>query len=274
MTESLNTVLGATGFVGSHLVRYFKSNDMAVWAPSRGDLSLFDRELGDVYYCIGMTSDFREHPFETVESHVSFLAKVLRDANFDRLIYLSSTRIYSVDGGTSEDAFLNVRPRPMSDLYNLSKLLGESLCFNTHRSGIKVVRMSNVYGPDFSSRNFLASLIFEGLERRYIELGTTADSGKDYIHVADVVPLLVKILRFGNYDLYNLASGRNVSNGVLAAAVADALGGIPWSVRQEALPFDFPNIDVRRLSAEFDFHPRSVISDIAELCAIYAESIQ
>ncbi len=271
MTLSLNTVLGATGFVGSNLVRYFQSRDEQVWAPKRGDEAIFERALGDVYYCIGMTSDFREHPFQTVESHVSYLARILSKARFERLIYLSSTRVYGEVGGTSEDASMIVQPRPMSDLYNLSKLLGESLCFNARRPGVKVVRMSNVYGPDFSSRNFFASLILEGLENGAIELGTAADSGKDYIHISDVLPALVAILRHGRHDLYNLATGCNVSNGALIEAIAGVLG-VPWSVREGAPAFDFPAIDVRRLCREFPFNPRSALDDVPELCALYAES--
>lgn len=272
MSPMLNTVLGATGFVGSSLVHYFQHRKEPVWAPQRGDEAIFERPLGDVYYCIGMTSDFRERPFETVEAHVSYLARLLSQARFERLIYLSSTRVYGDHGGTAEDASMIVQPRPMSDLYNLSKLLGESLCFNARRPGVKVVRMSNVYGPDFSSRNFFASLILEGLERGAIELGTAADSGKDYIHVADVVPALVAMLRDGKYDLYNLAAGQNVANGALVDAIARVLN-VPWSVRPGALVFDFPAIDVRRLRSEFPFNPRSALDDVPALCALYAESL-
>lgn len=273
MSAALNTVLGATGFVGSCLVEHFQRQKELVWAPGRGDAEIFERPLGDVYYCIGMTSDFREYPFETVEAHVSYLARVLRQAHFERLIYLSSTRVYTDYGGTAEDASMIVQSRPMSDLYNLSKLLGESLCFNARRAGVKVVRMSNVYGPDFSSRNFLASLILEGLERGVIELGTSADSGKDYIHVADVVPALISMLRDGKYDLYNLAAGSNVANGALVRAIAEVLN-VPWSVQPGAPIIDFPVIDVRRLHAEFPFNPRSALDDVSELCALYAEYLQ
>lgn len=268
----LNTVLGASGFVGSHLVQHFQATGEPVWAPARGEAAIFERPLGDVYYCIGLTSDFRERPFATVEAHVSYLARVLREAQFERLIYLSSTRVYSAAGGTDEAAICSVQSRPMSDLYNLSKLLGESLCFNAGRPGIKVVRMSNVYGADFSSRNFLASLILEGLEQGRIELGTALDSGKDYLHVQDAVVQLIDILKNGAGDLYNLASGCNVSNGELVAKIAEILN-VPWSVLPGAPAFDFPPIRIARLKAEFpSFQPRAVLDDLAGLCAVYAES--
>lgn len=264
------TVLGATGFIGSHLVAYLRGLGHEVAAPARGSDALFHDDLGAVFYCIGMTSDFREKPFETVEAHVSVLARVLREARFERLVYLSSTRIYG-EGGTHEDALATVRSRSMSDLYNLSKLLGESLCFNCRREGVKVVRLSNIYGADFSSVNFLASLILDALRLGHIELGTTAESGKDYLHVDDALPWLTAILTQGRHDLYNLATGENVSNGELATRIA-GLTGATWSVRPEAIHFDFPRIDNARLLAEFAPTFTPLAEKLPELIRLYRDA--
>ena len=58
------TVLGASGFVGGALARVLREGGAQVCTPARGE-SLAGRELGHVFYCIGMTADFRRWPFHT-----------------------------------------------------------------------------------------------------------------------------------------------------------------------------------------------------------------
>ncbi len=88
------TVLGATGYIGSRLVAHLQAQGHTVWAPARGDAEVFTRPLGHVMYCVGLTADFRTRPFDTVDAHVGLLAEVLRRAQFESLLYLSSTRVY------------------------------------------------------------------------------------------------------------------------------------------------------------------------------------
>ena len=63
------TVFGAGGFIGSELVKALgKKKGISVYAPLRHDVTTgFDkilaRDLGHIFYCIGLTANFREHPF-------------------------------------------------------------------------------------------------------------------------------------------------------------------------------------------------------------------
>jgi len=41
-----------------------------------GGRTPFRIDPGHVIYCIGLTADFRQKPFETIEAHVSKLAEV------------------------------------------------------------------------------------------------------------------------------------------------------------------------------------------------------
>ena len=88
------TVIGAGGFIGGRLAAALRARGDSVYAPARGDEGLFDQDLGSVFYCAGLTGDFHVRPFETVEAHVGLLVQVLAKARFERLIYLSSTRVY------------------------------------------------------------------------------------------------------------------------------------------------------------------------------------
>ena len=243
------TVLGASGFIGRNLVQHLEKLGHEVFAPSRDHGDILSRPLGNVIYCIGLTADFRQRPFDTVGAHVSVLATVLEHASFDSFLYLSSTRVYAKSTDTRETAVLPVDSSDPSDLYNLSKLMGESLCLNCGRLGARVVRLSNVVGFDPLSSNFLASLIREALAGR-IQLRSALASAKDYIAVEDVLELLPRIAVDGKAFIYNVASGGNIANHVFVERLSELTNCIVDVV--DAAPLiAFPVIDITRLRDEF-----------------------
>jgi len=250
------TVLGASGYVGSRLVAHLRSCGYTVWAPVRGDAEVFSRPLGHVFYCAGLTADFRTRPFDTVEAHIGFLAGVLQRAQFESLLYLSSTRVYMGGGGTQEDAFLTVRPTEPSYLYNLSKLTGESLCHACGRPDVRVVRLSNVVGPDMESAsgNFIASLLSEA-RTGHIFLRSDLESVKDYIHIDDVAQGLLLIALNGQFNTYNLANGRNTTHREWVDWMVQHFR-CSYSVEFNAPVQYFPEIDVGRMEEEFGFRTR------------------
>lgn len=264
------TVLGASGFIGRHLVAALRSAGHEVYAPMRGDTEILTRKLGHVFYCIGMTADFRTRPFDTVRSHVSLLADVLEEADFDSLTYLSSTRVYAHGNSGRESDHLVVDVADSSDLYNLTKLTGESLCRSCGRAGVKVVRLSNVLGYDAQSELFLFALIREALSG-HIELRTDPASTKDYILLEDVIALLPRIPVEGREWLYNVASGVDISHREIVERLS-ALTHCSWSVRPSSPLSHYPKIDIARIRAEFNFVPRSVLEALPRLVEIFRVS--
>jgi nucleoside-diphosphate-sugar epimerase len=256
------TVLGASGFIGSHLTRHLVAAGAVVQSPQRGE-PLSERSLGTVFYCIGLTANFRQNPFETVEAHVHYLSQVLRTCEFDSLIYLSSTRLYKGLESASEASAFRVIPSNPDDLFNASKILGESLGASSGRP-FKVVRLSNVYGPDVGPRNFLGSLIEDAVRLGAITLATDPSSTKDYVAVGLVAELLTRIATTGRHEVYNVASGRQVR----AQDVVDrlqALTGCTVEVKAGAPLIVYPEIDVRRIKEEFAFQAQDVLDDLGSL---------
>jgi nucleoside-diphosphate-sugar epimerase len=257
------TVLGARGFIGAQLVSHLEANGHVVYAPERGDTQVFQRKLGHVLYCIGLTADFRTRPFDTVRAHVSVLAEVLEKAEFNSLVYLSSTRVYARSASGKESAPLTADVSDPSDLYNLTKLTGESLCRSCNRPNVKVARLSNVIGLDHQSDNFLFALIREAISGR-IELQSDPESAKDYILLDDVVALLPRIAVEGKGWLYNIASGSNVAHREIVALLA-LLTRCEVAVRPDAPLSVFPEIDIGQLRKEFNFSPLSLLGYIPDL---------
>jgi nucleoside-diphosphate-sugar epimerase len=264
------TILGGSGFIGGNLVAHLKRECLSCAAPERHDPALFRKQLGHVIYCAGVTADFREKPFETVDAHVCLAGKLLRDASWDSFLYLSSTRLYSGANDTREDQSLLVNPLSAGDLYNISKLMGESLCLTIARPSVRVVRLSNVYGCNFDSRDFLPSIVREAAERSYVLMNTSLDSEKDYIAIDDVVRLLPRIAISGQHRLYNVASGVNTSNRTLSQVLQQKTA-CTIDVAPGANTVSFPHIAIARLQAEFPFHPRPVIDAMDDILAHYHE---
>lgn len=252
------TVLGASGTIGRHVVKYLQSKGEDVFTPHRNELTLFTRPLGHVIYAIGITADFRTRPIDTVQAHVCVLAEILKQCNFDSLVYLSSTRVYSGASSTSEETTFHVNPQDPSDLYNLSKLMGEAMCLCCGRKGVKIARLANVLGgEDQDSENFLPSLLREARAGK-ITLHTHPASEKDYIHIDDVAFLLHRITTHGEFTLYNIASGQQTSHAEWVKRL-QMLTGCLLEIPSDAPVLRFPPIDITRITTEFNYQPRSVL---------------
>lgn len=263
------TVLGASGFIGRNLVVHLRGSGHEVIVPAR-DRSRFDGPLGHVLYCIGLTADFRQRPYDTVRAHVSVLSDVLEHADFTSLLYLSSTRVYSAASGTSETASLQANPLDPWDLYNLSKLTGESLCLNSGRGGTRVARLSNVVGFDPQSGNFLPSLIRDALGGTIV-LRSSPESSKDYIALEDVLALLPRIAVDGRDRVYNVASGRNIRSGRLLDELR-SITGCAVEVAEQAPLGEPPPIGIERVRREFSFDPSDPLAGLRDLVEAYRRS--
>jgi len=218
------TVLGSSGFIGSALVTYLRQRGETVFCPPRNFKPSKVQPLGNLVYCIGLTADFRTRPYDTLDAHICLLTQYLSQCTYDTFSYLSSTRIYEGSNDTSEDAILNVQPSNPGHLYNLTKLAGEAACHALAGNRARIVRLSNVIGADWSSPNFLFSLIRDAVCSGVLQIDSSPNSEKDYIFLADVVEVLYKIALQGKYKVYNVAHGQNISNEMLVGMIMDATG--------------------------------------------------
>lgn len=262
------TVIGGSGFIGSALCHHLGAFGWNVWIPERNDPLLFKRDLGVVFYCAGLTANFRERPFDTVEAHIQVLSMILQYGKFTSLVYLSSTRVYANSERTTEDSPLLLRSDDASDLYNLSKLMGESLCLNSSRS-VRIARLSNVYGVGMPEKIFLAEVLIEACRTGHVRFRSSINSEKDYISVSEVVRILPSLLLFEENGIFNVASGNNISNKEIANQL-ECLG-ISFEFEKGAPEIRFPMIDIGKLKAAIGGVRNNLIDDFPTLFNKFGE---
>ena len=199
---------------------------------------------------IGLTADFRQRPHATVEAHVEILSRIMQRPGLCNLLFLSSTRVYARSTETKEDTPLLCLSSDPSDLYNLSKLLGESLVLQDPRPGLKVVRLSNVVGPGQPQSTFVGALLEEARLSNAVTIQQSPDTSKDYVHLADVVRLLPLIAEQGQQRIYNLGSGRNTSHAQVATWLERQGVDVQFAAQAPG-GFRFPKLQIARLAVEF-----------------------
>jgi nucleoside-diphosphate-sugar epimerase len=254
------TVLGSRGHLGSHLARALQRAGHEVLLPERG--APLPAAAGHVLFCIGVASDFRTRALDTIAAHVSALEHYLRAGGWSSFLYLSSTRVYAGSASGLETADLRLRPADPDHLYNLSKAAGEALCLTLPHATLRVVRISNVYGDDAGTGTFVADVLRDA-RTGAVRFGMAPASEKDYVALDDVIGLLPRIALSGRDRLYNVAAGRNVRVGDLAAELERA--GVRCSFAPGAPAVRFPPVSIERVTAEFGFHPQQLLDNLPGL---------
>ena len=254
----LFTILGSGGFIGSRLERHLRENGHEVYAPCRGATEIFTRDLDRIVYAIGLTADFRQKPYDAVEAHVCYLNKILRDARFSSITYLSSTRVYQGAESGKENEALKVFPNA-DGLYNLTKLTGEALCLQSGRG--RIARLSNIVGEG-ASESFVAQLISEAVTGK-LHLHSALSSAKDYLLIDDAIRGLAALAAHGDTGIYNIASGRNIATREILEALSTRIKFEAFVVEPGA-EFAFPIIDVERIGKLLTWQPQYVASWIKE----------
>lgn len=243
------TVIGARGFVGSNVVAHLRRQAIDPFCPARDDPGLWNRDLGRIFYCAGLTGDYRTRPFEAVEAHVGLIGRIVQRAQFDRIIYLSSTRLYdSQAGGRGREGDpIAVDAANPEHLYELTKLLGENLVLHRSHGRGAVARLSYVFDCQPEATGFLADLLRDAAAARTIALDSAPDYARDYIHVDDVVRALHGILDGGDTGIINVARGETIDNARIAEVFARH--GRQLRFKRDATGVRPVTIDASRLEA-------------------------
>ena len=132
------TIVGS-GFIATSLTEYLEKEKYQYARLDLKSNKILNSSLGNVIYAIGITSDFDRNWYKAVDAHVCKLIELLKNSKFDSFLYISSTRVYQHSESTNEDNPIIIKPTQEHDVYNASKILGESICLSL--LGSKKVRL-------------------------------------------------------------------------------------------------------------------------------------
>jgi hypothetical protein len=206
-----------------------------------------------------------------MDAHIGHLRRLLDCCEFESLTYISSTRLYLGAAGGSEDSALVVDYRDAGRLHNALKLAGETLCLVNGRADVRVVRLSNVVGFAPRGISLIPGLIKSAILTGEMNLRIAPESAKDYVVIDDVVDILPRISERGQYRLYNVAGGKNISAASIVACIeAVTRAKAKWHTGETGI---FPSISINRVQKEFQFEPRPVLDVLPAVCAQFKDAL-
>lgn len=269
------TVLGGSGFVGSEVVTKLRTLGHEVFAPERGDIGIYNQNLGIVIYCSGY-GDCENSPFDVFYANSELLAKILTTAKFERFVYISSTRVYMNNNSSLEKADLNVVYSDNRRLFNLTKLVSEELCLNSKRD-VVIIRPSNIYGLALNSPLFLPSITRNAINHGVIDMYVDKKYAKDYVLVSDVadVCIALSLKDDAKGQIYNVASGINVTAEDIAEILKVKTGcNVIWHQPNKNKE-TFPLTDITKLRTALpDYQPSSVLKDLSNLIERFSKEMR
>lgn len=266
-------VTGAAGFVGRHLVAALQAGNVPVLPHSRadGDLARGLPARSDVAHVVHLAartsvSDSWLTPQAYYEANVLGTVAVLE---FCRRVGAGLTLMSSYVYGAPR--FLPIHeehPLKAFNPYSHTKILAEDVCrYYVTQFGVRatIVRPFNVYGPGQGSSFLIPSLLAQAIDPAVREI-VVADvrPRRDYVHVDDVVRLLVSTLDRGEGGTYNAGSGVSTSIPELVTIVNLHVGvDKPLVARTEPRPTEVLDVvaDVSRARVDLGWEPRISLTE-------------
>lgn len=261
MMKSSFTIFGQ-GFVGTNISIFLKKKKCKLFIPKKGKYK-FNKNLHNIIYCIG-NQNWLKDPKVTFDANLGLMSEILFNNKFDSFTLLSTTRLYfaNSEGKTSEIDPININSNNKNYLYNSLKIAAENLCLTLNNKNIKVIRMSNLYGNNFTNQAYLLpTWIRNSIKNKKIDLYINKNSTKDFIYVDDAFDVLLKIIRRGKHRLYNVASGKNIKLFKILKKIKK-ITNCKINYSNSSNIVKEPKINIKRIVKEFNFKPKNNLIDL------------
>ncbi len=269
------TVIGGSGFLGSHIADYLskKKHKVQIFDKKKSKYLRSDQKmvLGDISYTKDLArviegSDIIYHfagvvdigfsiknPHETLQTNIIGTNNILSLCNkfrVKKVIIASTIYVQSSQGG----------------FYKISKQASELLAeeykkrFNLNYT---IVRYGSIYGPRSNKKNGLTKIIHNFLKTKQLKYDGTRKAKRKFIHVKDAARASVDLIKSKYNNKKILITGKNI------IAIKDVLKMISSLLRTKKKPkysnvkqlghYDISPYSYKKTKLENYFH-RNVIS--------------
>jgi GDP-L-fucose synthase len=248
-------VAGASGLVGSAIVRELKRVNMSVIGISSKDLNLLDRSRTFSYFKsikptvvidaaakVGGIGGNSTYPVEFLTQNIQIQSNLMdaaHDSNVERFIFLGSSCIYpkTCPQPIKEEYILTGELEQTNSAYAIAKIAGIELVKSYRkeykRSWISVMP-TNLYGPN-DNFNLETSHVLPALIRKFVDavkinspevvLWGTGSPLREFLHVDDLAKaILVCLENYDDMQHINVGSGIEISIKDLSIKIADIVG--------------------------------------------------
>ena len=305
-------MLGAAGFIGSHLVDRLLSdghNVIGIDDFSSGNLENLSqakeadtfefRECNisdaipqlqnvDVIYNLASLASpkkYLSNPLHTLRSGsygTDHSLELARQHNA-RIIYVSTSEIYGdpLVHPQTEDYWGNTNPIGVRSCYDEAKRFGEALTMayvRTHSTNAGIVRVFNTYGPrlDPTDGRVISNLIVQSLSNVPQTIFGSGQQTRSFCFVSDLVEGLVRFAASSSTGPLNLGNPRETTILELARLIS-SIAGVDHEVEFHDIPEDDPQRrqpDITRAVETIGWRPVvSLESGLAQTIKWYRERL-
>lgn len=271
-------VLGASGFIGSVLLRHLNdsgidtlalgSNDLDLCSPTAvGALSNLLRPTDSIVMLSALTPD-KGRDIATFKQNLTMMETLnaaIAGCGCVHFVYFSSDAVYG-SGPAHVSEATSASP---TDLYGAGHLAREIMVRNLPRLPALVLRPTLVFGSGDTHNAYGPNrFIRTGRTEERILLFGAGEETRDHIHVDDVAQLTLRCLQRRTVGTLNVATGRSLSFHDVANLVAQQFSG---AIRIVATPrvnsISHRHYDVTNTIKAFpDFRFTEFEDGIASLC--------
>ncbi|CAB4974592.1 MAG: NAD-dependent epimerase/dehydratase family protein [Actinobacteria bacterium] len=253
-------VLGASGFVGSHVVARARNAGWDVVALASSDIDLANPGSNQALVAVLQDGDTVVYSAAVVPSKsaadvgksllmTQTLVDALAGVEIAQLVVVSSDAVYGSESGVSNEESACV-PDTLHGIMNLGR---EMVCSDVFAPVKTVVRPSAIYGSGDPHNSYGPNRFArQALESGEICIFGGGEAKRDHVTIHNVAEVIFRAIEGRQAGVINVASGQSISFADLAGLVRDA-GPAGWRIvvaGSESSP-TFRTYDISELNRRF-----------------------
>jgi nucleoside-diphosphate-sugar epimerase len=273
-------ITGSESFIGKELRKHCTDRGIEVTGidalpgqnPGYHQIDIRSTDVSDVIpveadalihlAAISRDQDCRRDPAGAFDVNVGGTLNLVRAAQAKRVkqfIFASSEWVYGNVSGEEvqcEDSIIDAGR--IASEYALTKIAGERLLFMAHQRGlcpVTVLRFGIVYGPRSTPMSPVEGFFNEVRTQDVIEVKCSLQSGRRFVHVADIAEGILSSLGHGGFEVFNLTGNKFITFQQVIEVSSKLLRRTPKVIESNAHNLNVRNPDNQKARRMLGWEP-------------------